>query len=61
MALVLTRRKGESMLIGDNIEVTVISINGGQVKIAIDAPMDINIVRDELVRERKEKCRLGSS
>jgi len=54
MALVLTRRKGESILIGDNIEVTVISVNGGQVKIAIDAPRDINIVRDELIRERKE-------
>ena len=53
MALVLTRRKGESIFIGDDIEVTVVCVNGKQVKIAIKAPREVNIVRDELLgRER---------
>ena len=49
MALVLTRRKGESIIIDDDIEVTVVGINGKQVKIAIKAPSEVNIVRAELL------------
>lgn len=50
--LVLQRRKGESLLIGDDIEVSVISVEGGRVRLAITAPADVQILRSELVRAR---------
>jgi len=46
--LILTRRPGESILIGDDIEVTIMRIGGNQVRIGIEAPKDISIVREEL-------------
>jgi carbon storage regulator len=46
--LVITRRKGEGILIGDNIEITVIKLDDGTVKLAIDAPKNIPILRKEL-------------
>lgn len=46
--LVLTRKKGESIQIGDNIEVTIISIEGDQIKIGIDAPQSVDIYRQEV-------------
>jgi len=47
--LILTRRMGETIRIGENIQVTVFGVNGNQVRIGIDAPKSINIVREELV------------
>ncbi len=52
--LVLTRRPGESLFIGDDVIVTVLGVNGGQVRIGIDAPKDIPVHREE-VRERIEQ------
>ncbi|MBU3135997.1 carbon storage regulator CsrA [Clostridium gasigenes] len=49
--LVITRKKGESLLIGDNIEITISKIDDGSVKIAIDAPREIRILRKELYTE----------
>lgn len=46
--LVLTRKPGESLMIGDNIELTVISISGDQVKLGINAPKHIDIHRKEI-------------
>lgn len=46
--LVLTRRVGEILSIGDNVAITVVEINGGQVKLGIEAPRDVIIVRSEL-------------
>ncbi len=46
--LLLTRRDGESIHIGDDIKVTVLEVKGNQVKIGIDAPGDIAILREEL-------------
>lgn len=43
--LVLSRKRGESIHIGDNIKLTVINIVGGRVRIGIDAPDDVNILR----------------
>ncbi len=51
--LVLTRKKGQSIIIGDNIKIKVISVNQSNVEIGIDAPKDINIVREELVEKVK--------
>lgn len=49
--LVITRKKGESLLIGDDIEITITKIDDGSVKIAIDAPREITILRKELYTE----------
>lgn len=47
--LVLTRHAGESIRIGNDIEIKAIRISGNIVRIGIDAPAEINIVRSELV------------
>jgi carbon storage regulator len=46
--LVLTRRISERIRIDNNIQVTVVGINGDQVKLGIDAPKEINVWRSEL-------------
>ena len=46
--LVLTRRHGESVRIGPDVRVTVVASTGGQVRIAIDAPEDVGIFREEI-------------
>lgn len=49
--LVISRKKGESFLIGDNIEITVSKIEEGTVKLSISAPRNITILRKELYDE----------
>jgi len=49
--LVLARKVDESIVIGENIIVKVIAIENGVVKLGIDAPKDIAIIRDELIQE----------
>ena len=46
--LVLTRRNGESILIGDEITLHVLQVRGNQVRIGIDAPDDVLILREEI-------------
>jgi len=53
--LVITRKKGESLLIGNDIEITISKIDDGSVKIAIDAPREITILRKELYTEVKSE------
>lgn len=53
--LVISRKKGESVLIGDDIEVTVIKVEEGVAKIAISAPKEVGIWRQELYLEVKEE------
>jgi len=53
--LVLARKLDESIVIGDNIVIKVVSIENGVVKLGIDAPRDISIIRDELIKEVTEK------
>jgi len=52
--LVLARKLDESIVIGDNIIVKVISVEKGVVKLGIDAPSDISIVRNELIEDVKD-------
>jgi carbon storage regulator len=49
--LVITRKEGESILIGDDIEITVSKVSDGSAKIAINAPRDMVILRKELYKE----------
>lgn len=47
--LVLTRKLGESIVIDHDIKITVLAVKGGQVRLGIDAPEDVDIVREELI------------
>ena len=55
MVLVLARKLDESIVIGDNIRVKVISVENGVVKLGIDAPQEISIMRSELLEQVKEQ------
>ena len=55
--LVLARKLDESIVIGDNIVVKIVGIENGMVKLGIDAPKDVAIIRNELIEEVKEQNR----
>ena len=46
--LVLSRKVGETIVIGDDVTVTVLAINGGQIKFGIAAPKDVSVHRQEI-------------
>lgn len=46
--LILTRRVGETLMIGDNISVTVLGVKGNQVRLGVDAPKDVSVHREEI-------------
>ena len=50
--LALTRKKGEALVLNNNIEITVLEIKGDQVKIGIQAPKDVSIYRKEIYSNR---------
>ncbi len=53
--LILTRRVGESIQIGDDIQIVLLAIKGNQIRIGIEAPKNIPIVRTELLDKAKAK------
>ena len=54
--LILTRRVGETLMIGDKVNVTVLGIKGNQVRIGVDAPKDVAVHREEIYqRIQREK------
>lgn len=61
--LVLTRKTGESIMIGDEIELKIISVEGDQVKIGIDAPRSVKVYRSEIYKaiQEENKAALDSS
>lgn len=55
--MILTRKPGESLIIGDNIEVKVLEIRGYQVRIGVTAPKEIPVHREEIYRRIQEERR----
>ena len=54
--LILTRRVGETLMIGDNVTVTVLGTKGSQVRLGVNAPRDVSAHREEIYeRIQKEK------
>lgn len=53
--LVLSRKKGDSIIINENIEITVVDISGDQIKLGISAPKDVSIYRKEIFVQIQEE------
>lgn len=58
--LVLTRKREQSIIINDNIEITVLDIQGEQVRIGVNAPRSISIYRKEIFLEIQEENKKAS-
>ena len=59
--LILTRRAGETLRIGDDVEVTVMAVNGAQVRIGIKAPRDVVVDREEIAERKRQDREVGNA
>jgi carbon storage regulator len=54
--LILTRRVGETLIVGDDVNITVLGVKGNQVRLGINAPKDVSVHREEIyLRIQQEK------
>ena len=59
--LILTRKRGQSIIIGDNIVVQIVECTGNQVRLGIKAPMDVRVLREEIFLDIMEQNRTAAS
>ncbi len=57
--LILTRRPGESLYLGENIRITVLGLQGKQIKLGLDVPDDVTVYREEVYKRVTEENRLA--
>lgn len=57
--LILTRRVGETLMIGDEVTVTVLGVKGNQVRIGVNAPRDVSVHREEIYERIKNEKASG--
>ena len=55
--LILTRKLGETIKIGENIEVKVLKVRGGQVQLGVSAPIEIKVMRQEIIGKESHHVR----
>jgi carbon storage regulator len=53
--LVLTRRRGEAIMVGDDVKVVVLEVNGDQVRLGVEAPRAVSVHREEVFKEIQEQ------
>ena len=58
--LILTRRVGETIMIGDDVRVTVLDVKGNQVRIGITAPKDVTVHREEIYKRIQAEKEISS-
>ncbi|NMA25069.1 MAG: carbon storage regulator CsrA [Clostridiales bacterium] len=58
--LVLTRKQNEGILIGNDIVITVINIEGDKIRLGIEAPKNVRVIREELLREIGQENRMAA-
>ncbi len=54
--LILTRRVGETLMVGDDVTVTVLGVKGNQVRIGVNAPKDVSVHREEIYLRIQEEA-----
>jgi len=59
--LILTRRVGETVMIGDDIAVTVLGVKGNQVRVGVNAPKEVSVHREEIYERIKREEQTGIS
>jgi len=59
--LVLTRRKGESLVLGDDVEITILEVSRHQVKLGVRAPRSVPVYRKEIYEKVREANRAAAS
>ena len=59
--LILTRKLGESIIIGENVQISVVEINKNNIKLGINAPKEVTIYREEVFVKIREENKIASS
>jgi carbon storage regulator len=59
--LILSRKVGESLIIGDDVTVTVVALNGNQIRLGISAPRHVRVLRQEILQAMQEENRAAAN
>lgn len=59
--LILTRRVGETLMVGDDVTVTVLGVKGNQVRIGVNAPKDVSVHREEIYQRIQREKSAGNA